>query len=117
MSVKKEVEDILYMFRWLIMSYDALDDKADVPREKVLFYGFDLTREPQHYDKVLKQKTNIEHAIPLRYCPSSDLNSGCLKVDTYKRMLKEYRKLGSPQGLNGREIAKIVAAQIAPENR
>lgn len=117
-----EVMDILDMHRVLDYSVDRYYPERGAEREKiendVVFNGFDGNNEAEYlgYARFLMFELERWQEV-LKGRPGFDLNSHCMVLEMYRRMLSEWGKSSDKYNLNREDIVRILAARIHPENR
>lgn len=112
----KEVLSILFMFRVLKGSYEALapDEQSTIELRRISFFGFDGNCETKQYayaDYVINTLGQYEEQ------PGTDLNSHMPSLQVYRRMLAEYESAAKKYELSAEEIRRIADARIHPEHR
>ncbi len=116
-EIKDETFDILDMWRVIETSFNNLSDKeqssileATNSTNPPEFKGFDANNEThywvaKHIIKQMKRYTEFENR---------ELNSHCMVIDMYRRMLEEFNK--TPRGhLTPENIIQILEARKYPE--
>ncbi len=120
-----EVVDILQMHRELRHSFDGLADKADLDERAIEFRGFDGNEEGRYFSYA-QFLIHDEGKWPELADAGDVPNSHMPVVETYRRMLAEWRQCREAHErtygidedrLTAAELRRIVAARVHPSNR
>ncbi|MGJ9383219.1 YfbU family protein [Salipaludibacillus sp. CF4.18] len=103
------VVDVLEMYRRIIFSYNALDDKGDLNESRIKFHGFDGNNESSYlgyasyFINDLGRYDEIRNNTEFR-----DLNSHRPMIDNYMRKLSVWKSSLDVDNLTLEEIQNIL---------
>ena len=105
---------ILGIYSDLKASYTKLNDKSGVDEHLVNFPGFDGNNESEllHFAGALSKNGNYSDTVG-----KDARNSHMPTTDMYRRMIEEWREMGSPRyPLSKAQILAIIATKTHPSN-
>lgn len=109
-----EVFDILDMFRAIHTSLKDNDNLPTDEKRRLKFDGFDGNEEPEQYSYARFLMQDEERYPELaRQCADEFLNSHYPVLSSYRRMLAEWRCLGSPQEMDTEALKRVGNARRA----
>lgn len=111
-----EVVDILDMHRALKRSYEALSDKSGIEEYAIQFHGFDGNNETKQL-AYARFFCNLDGGRFTELDRGDDFNSHMPSLDTYRRMLAEWKRLDKSHELSRDQIVKITEARVHPSRR
>ena len=88
----QEVRNILTMYNDIQWSYENLNNKDGIDKDKIIFKGFDLNFESERYEYInfLLKPGVTDEFLPQR---ANDLNSHCSMLEEYRTMYSKYEKI------------------------
>lgn len=108
--IQDEVVEVLSMHSAMLMSFRNLQEKADITQRSIEFAGFDGNEEIELYAFV-GWFLNWGHGRFTELGKQNDYNSHTPMMETYRRMLEVWSRLGRRQQLSLEEIKQIIDAK------
>ena len=106
LPVKREVDDIIEMFRCMKRSFDAFEDQSGIETGGLLFFGFEGNKEGEQYHYYV-QTYGHERREELFAPPKAGSNSHWPTMNRYRAMLAAWRSCPDPQNLSKNDLLHI----------
>jgi len=105
----RKVLDALDLYRGIMYSYDALEDKGDLTESKVRFRGFDGNNESHHLAYARYFIVDLDRYEELvRGQEYPDFNSHSPMLATYERMTAAWQAWNRPHNMSVAQIHNLL---------